>query len=126
LRLLQEMPLSADLLPADFASGIDANDPWIAILTARIVLAVYDEAQQSRAIARLITLLKDADELIAEEIEDCLVDHFASARPAIEQAAQDLAASTVPIWRSHDYSDRVFERIRKRTQGHFTIQGVAP
>jgi len=126
LRLLCETPLTADMLPDDFANGIDADDPWIAILTARIALALLDDVQRKRAVARLIALLKDADELIAEEIEDCLVDHFISARPAIEQAAQDLAASTVPIWRSHDYSDRVFERIRKRTQVHFAIQGAVP
>jgi hypothetical protein len=126
LRLLNKMLLAPVQRPEGFADLIDTPDPWIAIWASRIALAHLDNDARNRAVARLLSLLKDADELIAEEIEDCLVDHFATARPAIEQAERTLAPSDVPIWRSHDYSDRVFARIRKRMGTGTGMQGTAP
>jgi hypothetical protein len=119
------MPLCADVIPATWSEIINSSDPWIAIWASRIALAHLKPTEHGHAIGRLLSLLREADELIAEEIEDCLVEHFASARTAIEEAARALPLSEVPVWRSHDYSDRVFERIRKRTQTNFAIQGTA-
>jgi hypothetical protein len=124
LRLLSTMPLAAARIPQRFTDLINDADPWIAIWASRTALAHLNAGEQNRAVARLLALLRDADELIAEEIEDCLVDHFAAARSAIEQAERTQAPSDVPIWRSHDYSDRVFERIRKRTAAGAGLQGT--
>jgi hypothetical protein len=125
LRILQIMPLRADVIPAPWSEVIDSSDPWIAVWASRIALTHLDPTEHRHAIERLLFLLHEADELIAEEIEDCLVEHFASARAAIEEAARALPVSDVPIWRSRDYTDRVFERIRSRTQTNFEIHGTA-
>jgi hypothetical protein len=123
LCLLHNMPLTAGTLSEGFGDLIGDPDPWIAIWASRIALSCMDRSDQARAVARLLSLLTDADELIAEELEDCLVEHVATARPAIEHAERAQAPSDVPIWRSHDFSDRVFERIRKRMSADSGTQG---
>jgi hypothetical protein len=125
LKMLQAIPLSATSLPVSLLRFIDDPDSWISLWVCRLCLAYLDITTKQKAIARLIALLQFADELLAEEVEDCLVEHFKLAREAVEISEREQQSlPEQPIWRSHDYRQRVFERIRRRISAAGGIQGA--
>ena len=113
LRLLQDMPLSYAMLPSNFKHLITSNDAWIAIWATRIALKYFRKSSHKRILGTLVERLRSANELIAEEIEDVLVEYYNSAKPLIEQMAT-LPHQDVPAWRSNDYSAAVLQRVQKR------------
>jgi HEAT repeat protein len=123
LKLLQAVPTPPGTLPPAFDAVTRDDDPWIALWACRLSLACFDRAHQRDAIDRLLTMLTSADELLAAEVEDCLVEHYDLARDMIETTERRHVEPPVPIWRSHDYTDRVFERVRKRISTNTGMEG---
>lgn len=59
------------------------GDAKISVLACKVCLMRAPEAERRDAICRLISLLPEADWLLREEIEDCLVTHFEAASEII-------------------------------------------
>jgi len=93
LALLAEIGLGADRQVSEIESFIDEQDPALAVLGCRIVLAEID-GESSAAFRRLIALLPTVDLLLRVEIEDCLVRHFAAAQVHIAEVLKQ--AGTAP------------------------------
>jgi HEAT repeat protein len=67
----------------DIRQLMQDKDPRISILACKICLANAPVTERRDAIERLIDLVSGADWMLQQEIEDCLVAHFGSARDII-------------------------------------------
>jgi len=124
LKLLQAIPPPRDVLREFFAALLDDTDPWIVFWTAKLWIAQLDQTERMRAAARLLVLLKSADTVLAREIEECFVANYDLVRAHIDAIDTiTLDSDRVPIWRSNDYTRRVFERVKRRVAG-FLSPGV--
>jgi hypothetical protein len=127
LKLLQSAGLSKDSIPYGFAKLIRDHDPWISLWSCRLCLLHLEEQEKSEAMTRLIDLLQNADELLAEEIEDCLVENYNRVRDIIEATDTDgPETGSVPVWRSRDYTRRAFARVKRRVRRPADPQGASP
>jgi hypothetical protein len=88
LRLLLRLGQTPHAIRAAAGVLIQDPDPWIAMLSSRLCLDSGMDPTNPAAIARLIGLLKSADELLADEIADCLLSHFDAARNRIDAAIE--------------------------------------
>jgi hypothetical protein len=126
LTLLQTIAIPPAVLSASVAQLIQDADPWIAFRAARLCLSRRSNTDKTAAVERLLALLKSADELLAEEIEDCFVDHYALVREilrAVRYASQ--SCDDVPAWRSRDRTRQVLARVKRRMSQPSKQRGCA-
>lgn len=82
LRLLSELALPAERLPA-LRRLMKDPDGKIVMLACKICLTSGPIQDRKDAVRHLIELLPDADWMLSQEIEDCLVAHFDRAKNII-------------------------------------------
>jgi HEAT repeat protein len=68
---------------------VQDRDPQVAFLACKICLLRGTASERCCAFHRLISLLAHADWMLREEIEDCLITHFDSAREIIAEFVQN-------------------------------------
>jgi len=88
LALLQEIGLPKRWPWRALSTLLRDPDPWIAMLACRLTLDLASAPADVKldSVQRLIMLLPISDGLLAGEIEDCLVEHFALAQPSVADA----------------------------------------
>jgi hypothetical protein len=95
-----ELLVSIGIRPATWAALrplLGEQDPKVKVLACKICLASAPSPEKLVAIGHLIDVLPNADWMLGDEIESCLVDHFDIAREVIAAnvAAEDKDGSGV-------------------------------
>jgi hypothetical protein len=90
LNLIMELTLTADLWQS-LRALVDHTDAEVAALACRIGIAVAEDAEKRNCAQKLVDLLERAKWPLRQEIEDCLSEHFASAREVVDRTLRDLA-----------------------------------
>ena len=124
LGLLNEKAIPPDRWPALRQLMAD-EDGKIALLVCKLCLTSAPMQDRKNAVRRLIELLSDADWMLAQDIEDCLVTHF--------NQANDIIAAAIPAKDALPEADaarsratRSLLRIKARAEAAWKARGNPP
>jgi|SRR5208337_1302774 len=101
---------------------IDDRDSKVVVLACKICLKRGWTSERSRAIHRLIALLDQVDWMLRDDIENCLVAHFDTARNIIARRIDGDSSPTPgnsPLTeQAKQVLRRVQERVEHASEGH--------
>lgn len=114
LRLLREIGISQKTWPGLRGLMHDA-DAQVSLLACRLCLVSAPATEKGNAVHRLISSLSDADWMLRDEIEACLMAHAEIASSVIDGYIQKTAASAEGV-SGDSPRERVLRRIRARAR----------
>jgi hypothetical protein len=91
---------------------IGDKDPMVTFFACRLCLGIGEDADQPRALERLLATLPGSDWFVAGEIEDCLVHNFSKARQFVEKTLRQI--STEPKDEKTLRLFRTLQRVKAR------------
>jgi hypothetical protein len=114
LELLVSIGIRPETWPA-LRPLLGEQDPKIKVLACKICLAKAQSPEKRVAVGHLIGLLPNADWMLGDEIENCLVDHFDIAQEviAVNSAAGDKDGSGIST------QMKFFHRVKQRGEARY-------
>jgi hypothetical protein len=97
---------------------VQDRDPKIAILACKICLLRAPASERSGAIHRLIGLLDQIDWMLRDDIENCLIAHFDTARNVIAGRIEEDSVNNPLSEQAKQLLLRVQERSEHFSKGH--------
>jgi hypothetical protein len=79
---------------ATLRNSMEDRDPKVAVLACKICLKRGWTSERPRAIHRLIDLLEEVDWMLRDDLENCLVAHFDTARNTIARRIDEDSSLT--------------------------------